>query len=232
MTQTRPHPAALLSRTFGRGAPIPSTRPWSGRRWSTSLDGATVRRAIALYRRLLGGDLSALREVSRSESDTTPALIVMLIGVLGASLGGWLWMTLDGASASLGQSALRVLLLGSLASVAAWCCWLGVAWYSLRSIFQVTVELRGLMRPLALASGFAIWQFFMLAGPASFAVGLIATVAGVLLAVIAVRAAAPEANDRAAVISAGIGFGVYALALSLLADLTGVGSGIFVHAIG
>ena len=45
-------------------------------------------------------------------------------------------------------------------------------------------------------------------------------------------AAAPEADERAAVISVGIGFGVYALLLSLVADLTGVGSGVFVHALG
>ena len=150
--------------------------------------------------------------------------------MLASGLGSWLWLMLD--SGAVGHSALRVLLLGSLASVAAWGLWLGVTWQALRSIFQIQVERRDLMRPLALVGGFAVWQFFMLVGPASFAVGLVVMIASVMLTVLAVRAAAPEADDRAAVISVGIGFGVYALALALLADLTGVGSGLFVHAIG
>ena len=127
---------------------------------------------------------------------------------------------------------MNVLLLGSIASLGAWALWLGLTWHALRSIFQVEVGWRDLMRTMSLVGGFAVWQFFLLAGPASFAVGLIATIAGVLLAVLAVRAAAPQADDRAAIISVGVGFGVYALVLSLAADLLGIGSGLFVHAIG
>ncbi len=188
------------------------------------------RRALSLYRRLLAGDLGVMREVSRAESDTAPALAVLLVGVLAAGLGSWIWAVLD--SGVVGHSAVRVLALGSLASVAGWSVWLVVIRHALRSIFAIQVELRDLARPLALVGGFAVWQFFMLAGPVSFAVGLVVVLASVLLAVIAVRAAVPEADDRAAVISVGVGFGVYALALSMLADLAGVGAGLFVHAIG
>ena len=190
------------------------------------------RRALSLHRRLLAGELGVIGEVARNESDTKPALAVLLLGVLTASLGAWLWMVIDTGGAGVGGPALKVLLLGSLASLVAWTLWLGLTWHALRSIFQVNVELTDLMRAMALVGGFAVWQFFMLAGPASFAVGLITTIAAVLLTVLAVRAAAPEADDRAAIISAGAGFGLYALALSILADLTGVASGLFVHAIG
>ena len=225
MTQTRPQPTAWTSRPFGSGARLP--RPSLSVQLDATFDW---RRTLSLYRRLLAGDLSAIREVSRSESDTMPALAIMLVGVLAASLGAWLWFMLE--TGVVGHSALRVLLLGSLASVAAWGLWLVATHYALRSIFQIDIPLRALMRSMALVGGFAVGQFFMLAGPASFAVGLVVMIAGVLLAVIAVRAAAPQADDRAAVISVGIGFGLYALALSLLADLTGVGSGLFVYAIG
>lgn len=190
------------------------------------------RRALSLHRRLLAGELGVIGEVAGNETDTRPALAVLLLGVLAASLGAWLWIVIDTRGAGLGDPALKVLLLGSLASLGAWTLWLGLTWHALRSIFQVNVELKDLMRAMALVGGFAVWQLFMLAGPASFAIGLITTIAAVLLTVIAVRAAAPEADDRAAIISVGAGFGLYALVLSVLADLTGVGSGLFVHAIG
>jgi hypothetical protein len=171
-------------------------------------------------------------EVSRKESDTKPTLAVLVVGVLFASLGSWLWLMIDTRGTEVASSALSVLLLGSIASLGAWALWLGLTWHALKLIFLVDVDWRDLARSMALVGGFAVWQFFMLAGPASFAVGLITAIASVLLSVLAVRAAAPQADDRAAIISVGVGFGVYALVLSLLADLTGVGSGLFVHAIG
>ncbi len=188
------------------------------------------RRAFSLHRRLLAGDLGVIAEVSRNESDTRPALVVLTLGVLVASLGAWLWVVIESGGQSITGPAIHVLLLGSFVSLIAWGIWLGLTWHALRSIFTVNVDLPTLMRPMALVGGFAVWQFFMLAGPASFALGLIVTIVGVLLTILAVRAAAPEADDRAAITSVGIGFGVYALMLSLLADLAGVASGLFVHA--
>ncbi len=223
----------MLSRTFGRGTRAPGPHPAS-RTASHYLPSFAApfdwRRALSLHRRLLSGELSVLREVSANESDTTPSLVVLLVGVLAAGLGAWLWMVLD--TGVIGHSAIRVLLLGSIASLAGWGLWLAVSWHALKAVFQISVGWRDLVRPFALVGGFMVWQFFMIAGPASFAVGLIVTIASVLLTVIAVRAAVPKADDRAAVISVGIGFSVYALVLSLLADLAGVGSGLFVHAIG
>ncbi len=225
--QLRSHPAGVLTRTLGRGTRLPASR------YLAALDAPLDwRRALSLHRQLLAGELGVIGEVARNESDTKPALAVLLLGVLVASLGAWLWVVIDTRGATIADPALKVLLLGSIASLGAWALWLGLTWHALKSIFQVDIQLRDLMRSMALVGGFAVWQFFMLAGPASFAVGLIATIAGVLLTVLAVRAAAPEADDRAAIISVGVGFGVYALVLSLVADLTGVGSGLFVHAIG
>ena len=225
--QFRSHPAAPLAQTLARGVRSPLSRRLPA--FDTPFDW---RRALSLHRRLLAGDLGVIGEVSRTETDTKPSLAVLLLGVLVASLGAWLWVVIDTGGGAVGEAGLRVLLLGSLAAVGAWALWLTPTWYALRSIFEVAVELGPLMRSMALVGGFAVWQFFLLAGPASFAIGLIATFALVLLSVVAVRAAAPAADDRAAIISVGIGFGVYALALSLLAELTGVGSGLFVHAIG
>ena len=227
MTQTRPHPAAMLSRSFGRGTRVPLSQ------YLPNFDAPfDWRRSLSLHRRLLAGDLSVMREVSENESDTLPSLVVMLIGVLAASLGAWLWVVIDTRGAMLGDQAMKVLVLGSVVSIFGWALWVALTWRALHSIFEVSVPITALMRSLAIVGGFAVWQFFMLAGPASFAVGLLVTIAGILLSVVAVRAAAPDADDRAAVISVGIGFGAYALALSLVADLTGVGSGVFVHALG
>ena len=173
-----------------------------------------------------------LRDAARTESDNGPAAMVLVLGVLAASLGAWLWLVIESRGAVVGDSALRVLLLGSFASLVAWGLWTVLTWRALRVVFQVKVELRALSRSMAVAGGFLVWQFFMIAGPAGFAVGLVTTLAALLLAILAVRVAAPDADDRAAVISVGMGFAIYALALSMLADLAGVGSGIFVHALG
>ncbi len=227
MMQMRSDPAGALTRTLGRGTRL------SGARYLSGLDAPfDWRRALSLQRRLLAGELGVIGEVSRTESDTKPALAVLTLGILVASLGSWLWVVIDSRGAEAAGPALNILLLGSIASLGAWALWLGLIWHALRSIFQVDVDWRDLMRSMALVGGFAVWQFFMLAGPTSFAVGLFVTIAGVLLAVLAVRAAAPQADDRAAIVSVGVGFGVYALLLSLAADLLGVGSGLFVHAIG
>ena len=227
MMQMRSQPGVAWTRTLGRGSRLPATR------YLSELDAPLDwRRALSLHRRLLAGELGVIGEVSRNESDTRPTLAVLLLGMLVAGLGAWLWVVIDTRGAEIAGPALNVLLLGSIASLGAWALWLGLTWHALRSIFQVEVGWRDLMRPMSLVGGFAVWQFFMLAGPASFAVGLIATIAGVLLAVLAVRAAAPQADDRAAIISVGLGFGVYALVLSLAAGLLGIGSGLFVHAIG
>ena len=225
MIQIRPYVGGAATRPFGRAAWRPLNRFLPS--FSLEFDW---RRTLRLQQRLLSGDLGVIREVSQNESDNVPSLAALLLGVLASGLGAWLWMLID--SGSIASPALRVLLFGSLASIAVWGLWLAVSHYALGSIFKISVPLGTLMRPMALAGGFAVWQFFMLVGPASFAVGLIVMIASVMLTVLAVRAAAPEADDRAAIISVGIGFGVYALVLSLVADLLGVGSGLFVHAIG
>lgn len=227
MIQIRPQSSGAIARTLHRGTRIPI---WNyEERLKPPFDW---RRALSLYRRLLSGDLSVLRDAARRETDTAPALAVMALGVVVASLGAWLWIVINSRGALIGDTALDVLLFGSIATLGSWGVWVGLTWQALRSIFQVNAPFLPLMRALAVAAGFAIWQFFMLAGPVSFAVALVTTMAGFLLSVLAVRAAVPESDDRAAVISVGIGFAVYALALSLLADVAGVGSGLFAHALG
>ncbi|MCY3921937.1 MAG: hypothetical protein OXG27_06015 [Chloroflexi bacterium] len=226
MIQIRSLPAGVQNRSLGRGRRLFGSRP------NASIEvPVDWRRSLVLLRRLLAGELGIVGDVTRKESDTRPTLAVLVFGVLFASVGGWLWLVIDTGGAAVANPALKVLLLGSLVSLGGWALWLVITWQALRAIFEVNVDLGALMRSMALVGGFAAWQVFMFVGPASFAVGLIVTIASVMLTVIAVRAAAPDADDRAAIVSVGIGFGIYALALSLLADLAGVGSGLFVHAI-
>ena len=227
MTQIKTHPSAALPRPQHHGTRVSIASYLEG--LEAPIDW---RRALSLHRRLLAGDLSVLRDAARTESDNGPAALVLMLGVLTAGLGAWLWLVIESRGAAVGDPALRVLLLGSIASLVAWGLCSALTWRALRVVFQVQVEFRALARAQAVAGGFLAWQFFVIAGPASFAVGLFTTVAALLLAILAVRAAAPEADDRAAVVSVGIGFAIYALALSMLADLAGIGSGVFVHALG
>lgn len=206
----------------------------AGRHWYSFANGLRSfdwRRAFQLYRRLLTGDLSVMREVALRPADNAASLIIMLLGLLSTGVGGWLYVVIDSRGAEIAGPALNVLLLGSIAFFGAMAIWISVSWHALRSLFDVSVDPMSLMRAFAVSGGFAIWQFWLFAGPVSFAVGLVGTLVSVVFAVIALRAAAPEADDRAALISVGIGFAAYALTMSIIAHLAGVGSGIFVHAL-
>lgn len=226
MTQIPIHPT-VAAHDRSRGA-APRFRQWS----DAAQRGIDWRRALSLHRRLLAGDLAVIGDAARTESDTAPALSVLLMGMIASGLGAFLWMIIESGGSGVGGAALRVMLFGTLASLAAWTLWFALTRYALRSIFEIDVHPRALLRALAVTGGFAVWHVFLVVGPASFAVGLLATVAMALLAVIAVRAAAPEADDRAAVISTAFGFGAYAIALAVIADLTGAAAGVFIHATG
>ena len=226
MTQIQIHPTAAAEGRGGQAAA--RLRQWTG----AAQGGVDWRRALSLHRRLLAGDLSAIGDAARTETDTAPALSVLLVGVIASSLGAFLWLIIEAGGSGVGGAALRVMLFGTLAALAGWTLWFAAARYALRSLFEIDVNPSALFRALAVTGGFAVWQVFLIIGPASFAVGLIAAVGTVLLAILAVRAAAPEADDRAAAISTAIGFGIYAVVLAVIADLTGAASGVFIHAAG
>ena len=186
-------------------------------------------RTFSLHRRLLAGDLRTLRETAEVESDTGPALAIMALGALVAALGAWLWLVFTGDGVSIGYAAARVLGLGLIISIAAWGAAIAATRWTMEHLFEARVELRRLIRPLALAAGIGVWQLFLFVPGISFAVGILGLIAWFLLSVVAVRAAAPELDDRGSVISVGIGFGVYVVLLTLAANMAGIAPGLFVH---
>lgn len=186
-------------------------------------------RTFNLHRRLLAGDLRTLRETAEVESDTGPALVIMALGALVAALGAWLWLVFTGDEVSIGYAAARVLGLGLVISIAVWGASIAATWWAMKQLFEARIELRRLIRPLALAAGIGVWQLFLFVPGISFAVGILALVTWFLLSVVAVRAAAPELDDRGSAISVGIGFGVYVILLTLAANIAGIAPGVFVH---
>ena len=145
------------------------------------------RRALRLHWRLLSGELGVVREAAQTESDTKPTLAVLMLGILAASLGAWLFVVVDSGASGVGGPALRILLLGTLAALGGWMLWVGAIWKALDSLFEVEVDARSLMRAMALVGGMSVWQILLFAGSASFAIGLVATMVGVLLSVLAVE---------------------------------------------
>ena len=129
MIQIRTQAGAAATRPFGRAGWRPAGRAFPA--FNLQFDW---RRTLHLERRLLSGDLTVIGEVSRRESDHAPTLAALLLGVLAAGLGAWLWMLID--SGSIAGPALRVLLLGSVASIAAWGLWLVVTRHALGSILR------------------------------------------------------------------------------------------------
>ena len=184
---------------------------------------------MQLLRRLLRGELEALRELADSPADTRAALLLVPITALAAGLGAWFWMALAADGASIGGGAVRLVVLGAVAGIAAWALSAGASWWALRRICDVRLEFFRLARPLALAGAAGIAQLALLFVPISFAVGLATVVAWFLTSVVAVRAAAPGIDDRSTFIAVGAGFGVWAVFLSILASVAGVAPGVFVH---
>ena len=219
-------PNALRPRRMRGGAPSPGPAVPTALADAVGFDW---RRSLSLLRRMLAGDLRVLRDVADRVDDLRQLIPIVLLGSFAAALGAWLWLAVDAPQVDLGAAALRVLLFGSIAAAAGWALWTGATWWALRRIFGVRIDFARLARPLALCAGFGLWQVFLLAGPLSFAIGLVITFAWLVLAAVAVRAAS-GVDDREAIISVGVGFAVYALPMSLLAGLAGIAPGIFVHA--
>ena len=219
MSHTAPHPFSSTAPQSARGAAASSSA------------GALnhLRRSMRLLRRLLRGELEALREVADSPADTRAALLLVPLTALAAGLGAWFWMALAADGASIGGGAVRLVVLGAVAGIAAWALSAGASWWALRRICDVRLEFFRLARPLALAGAAGIAQLALLFVPISFAVGLATVVAWFLTSVVAVRAAAPGIDDRSTFIAVGAGFGVWAVFLSILASVAGVAPGVFVH---
>lgn len=233
MSNTAPHPfsspAAPAAHPATSAAP-PAIGGAAGAFRARSGALTHLRRSMQLLRRLLRGELEALRDVADNPADTRAALLLVPITALAAGLGAWFWLALAADGASIGGGALRLVALGGIAGVAAWALSVGASWWALRRICDVRVEFLRLARPLALAGAIGIAQLALLFVPISFAIGLAVVVAWFLISVIAVRAAAPGLDDRSTFIAVGAGFGVWAVFLSILASATGVAPGLFVHA--
>lgn len=187
-------------------------------------------RAFSLHRRLLAGDLRTFRETANTETDGAPTLAAMALATLAAALGAWLWLVFTGEGVSVGHAAGRIIGLGLVCAIAAWAASLAATWWTIQRLFDVRVELRRLARPLALAAGLGVWQVLLFVPGISFAVGILGLTAWFLLSVVAVRAAAPDLDERGSVVSVGIGFSLYILLLTLAANVAGIAPGVFVHA--
>ena len=218
LTEERAAPARASVQEVERPAARPTEQvlDWRG----------TLRRA----RRLIAGDAAVLSEVARDERQTLVAVLLAATAVLAAALGGWAWLALTGDGLSTGRVVIREFVLGGAFGLAAWVFWVIATHATLRTVYDQRVDRSQLLRAMGFAAIFAGVQLAMVVTPLSFAIGLIALGAWFLASTAAVEAAAPSLTRREALVSTGVGFVVFAAALSLLADLAGMAPGVFAHA--
>ena len=102
-------------------------------------EGSTEFSADALMdqiRRLARLDTTVFEEVRDAQSQTLPALVVVIVGVVLSALGGWLWLEFEFSSADTGDVLLRGVLLGSAFAIALWAVWVLVTQVVLLNMFN------------------------------------------------------------------------------------------------
>jgi hypothetical protein len=182
--------------------------------------------------RLAKLDTSPFDEVRDDQRETVPAIVIVAVSALLASLGATLWLLLskpDGLSLDWGHVILKIWLLGTIITVIMWAVWVAVTAVFLSSFYKEQAEIPVLMRTMGYAAFPFALSILMLLPFLSFGIGVVALAIWAVLSTFAVQAATTADSDR--VIKANlVGFLVFAVLLSIFARGVGISSGVFVNA--
>lgn len=195
-------------------------------------EGSTEFSADALMgqiQRLARLDTTVFDEVRDAQSQTIPAVVVVVVAIVLSALGGWLWLAIEFDGLDTGRVLLRELVLGSVFALALWAVWVLVTQVVLLNMFNVEADRMALLRCMGFAAAPAALMLLILIPSLSFGIGLIALMAWFVLTNYAVQAAAPNAGANQVVMANMAGFAVFAIVLSILADTAGMAPGVFVH---
>lgn len=143
-------------------------------------EGSTEFSADALMdqiRRLARLDTTVFEEVRDAQSQTLPALVVVIVGVVLSALGGWLWLEFEFSSADTGDVLLREVLLGSAFAIALWAVWVLVTQVVLLNMFNIEADRMALLRCMGFAAAPAGLMLLILIPSLSLGIGLGALVA-------------------------------------------------------
>ena len=179
--------------------------------------------------RLARLDTTVFEEVRDAQSQTLPAIVVVVVGIVLSTLGGWLWLAIEFDGLDTGRVLLRELVLGSVFALALWAVWVLVTQVVLLNMFNIEADRMALLRCMGFAAAPAALMLLILIPSLSFGIGLVALMAWFVLTNYAVQAAAPNAEANQVVMANMAGFAVFAIVLSILAHTAGMAPGVFVH---
>jgi hypothetical protein len=184
--------------------------------------------------RLAQLDTSPFDEVRDDQRELIPAIAIVAVSALLASIGPLIWLLIEKPSEfdlEWANAILYLVVLGTIFTVVLWAVWVGVTGVLLQSVFKEQVDMMALFRTMGYASFPFALSFVMLVPALSTGVGLAALVAWFVLSIFAVQAAS-GADSGKVIKSAMIGFVVFAVLFGLFARATGIASGVFVFSEG
>jgi hypothetical protein len=168
-------------------------------------------------------DPNGYEELRDNPAATLPAIGVVVGATILAALGGLLWAALAAApppifNVDIQHFLVASVLIGSLLQVVLWVAWVVLAYVFLRTIYLIEgVQFTGLVRTMGFAFAPMGLQIFLVFPVLEFPIGLIAIGLTFGCTVLAVRAAS-GATPAQALVSAGAGFVLFAMALGLLGN--------------
>lgn len=170
----------------------------------------TLRRVQRLARL----DLGTFDEAAADVQSTVASVLVAVLSMALLGLGGWLWWLRSGLPNAQGVF-LSSVVFGTVFGVALWLLWLLVAYTVLGQLTRRQPRIDAMVRACGLAAAPLALGLLMLVPVVSFALGLVAIVAWVLLTQAAIERAT-GAQPRAALAANLAGFAVWAGVMSLL----------------
>lgn len=152
-------------------------------------------------RRLARLDATVFEEVRDAESQTLPAILVLVVSVVLSAIGGWLWLVIEFSGLSSGDILVKEVLLGSILALGLWGAWALVTQTVLLSVYGVEADRMALVRCMGFASAPAALMLLLLIPSLSFGIGLGSLVAWFVRTKYAIQAAAPSASSNHVVVA-------------------------------
>ena len=188
-----------------------------------------LRGSVQRIRRLSQLDTTVFAELRADTTQTLMAVLVAVGAIMLSAVGGWLWLVTEGDGLSTGRIALREFFLGSVFTLALWFAWVVIARSAMQALYGRQVDGGSLLRTMGFAAAPAAMAVVMIIPALSFGLALLSLTAWFMLSTSALAAVTPSATRREVLVANGVGFVLFVMAMSALADAGGFAAGVFVH---
>ncbi|KAA0224626.1 MAG: hypothetical protein HUU14_05505 [Dehalococcoidia bacterium] len=180
--------------------------------------------------RLAKLDTTVFDEVRDDERELVPAIVVAVVSTIISAIGAWLYLLFkapDGVEIDFGNVFVKEILLGSIFSIVLWGVWVGVAYVVLVQFYREQADMQSLLRTMGYAAFPLSLSILMLITPMGLGLGITAMVLWFVMSTYAIQATTSASSDHVVMANA-VGFLVFAIVLSFLADQSGMAPGVWI----